>query len=756
MASNVASALGTQRQFSAMPQNTYEQRLTSLPAHVGVTAPASNDGVLLARSLGVLGDSLMALGVAKEKDREKVDTAATERLLKGVSEEDLKKLKAIDLLNTYGHFELADSPYAINLIEKWRGKYFGSKTLAEYSELVAQEGRAKTSEEEAARFSKFYNEKLPEYLKETSHEQAFREGFFDNFHVDLLSQVKAQIADYSKDLRAVRDGTIQADFGQLAQNSLNLTPEELTAKAQELFRGAAVTKMTREERMALAKTFLNNVAVFSTSPDKVKALSSIELFTGDDGNPVLLGSKVDNSEAIQNAIISARRMNDEYVFKKRIEMQKLKPDEILPWMQELKKNDPEMYRILAPESEQVYHNAVVLQKQEEARKAKALAKQAAMNQKRYIWRAQFNAHMKNQATDGRYPVAQSLSGLPDAYFVDENGNTVKSPWTPEEAYNLLKEDMIELYMKDISPQDRAKTTMQMLRFGPGESYAKALKGQIQGALDTASTHTIIQDMDVGSVRNALELYEADSGTFGRIFGPEITASIQTIRSLKDLGESTEDALTIFVQGREALKDPTLKEQYEAKYKNFLNSGYANKSVDITDMSGSTSSVPITEDSILNSHIHTMALYLQGAGYSIETAMEIAKGKAKENYWAYNDHIFPKDWFSGLNVDNKAATASAFMDNQRQALASYSGVDASHIFAIYNPYTDRIEIKGNGVSATYDRELFTNQANQFAYDSVQRAKNTPIFQGDYKIEAPKGDTHEPTWWDKTKEFFHVPW
>lgn len=754
MASNVSSALGTQRQFSAMPQDTYKQRLTSLPAHVGVMASASNDGVLLARSLGVLGDSLMALGTVSEKDKEKVGVAAAERLIKGLSEEDLKKFKAVDLLNTHGQFELADNPYAVNTIEKWRGKYFASKTLAEYSELVAQEGRAKTSEEEAARFSKFYNEKLSEYLKETSHEQAFREGFFDNFHVDLLGQVKAQIADYSKDLRAVRDGTIQADFGQLAQNSLNLTADELTAKAQELFRGAAVTKMTREERMSLAKTFLNNVAVFSASPDKVKALAKIELYTGDDGNPVLLGSKVDNSEALQNAIISARRMNDEYVFKKRIEMQKLKPDEILPWMQELKKNDPEMYRILAPESEQVYHNAVVLQKQEEARKAKALAKQAARSQMGYILDSQFNAHMNNQATDGRYPVAQSISGLPKATYVDENGNTVNASWTPEVVYDYLKGKMIDLYMnQNLSPQDKAKAAMRMLSWGPGESYAKALKGQIQGALDTASTHTIVQDMDVGSVRSALEMYEADSGTFGRIFGSEITASIQTIRSLRDLGKSTDDALTIFVQGREALKDPTLKETYSTNYKNHL---LSKPSVDITEMSGSTVSVPITEDSILNSHIHTMALYLQGAGYPIETAMEIAKGKVKENYWAYNDHVFPKAWFSGLNVDDKAATASAFMEYQRQALASYSGVDASHIFAIYNPYTDRIEIKGNGVSATYDRELFTNQANQFAYDSVQRAKNTPLFQGDYAIEAPKGDEHDPTWWDKTKEFFHVPW
>lgn len=754
MASNVSSALGTQRQFSAMPQNTYEQRLASLPAHVGVTAPASNDGVLLARSLGVLGDSLLALGVAKEKDREKVDTAATERLLKGASEEDLRKLKAIDLLNTYGHFELADSPYALRLTEQWRGQYCGAIALAEYSKLVAQEGRAKTSEEEAARFTKFYNEKLSDYLKETSHEQAFREGYFDNFRVDLLSQVKAQIADYSKDLRAVRDGTLQAAFGQLAQNSLNLTPEELTAKAQELFRGAAVTKMTREERMAIAKGFMSSVAAFSGSPSKVKALADLELYTGDDGNPVKLGSVVDNSEAIENAVISARRMNDEYIFKKRIEMQKLKPEEILPWMQELKKNDPDVFRILAPESEQVYHNAVVLQKQEEARKAKLAAKQAARSQMGYILDSQFTAHMNNQATDGRYPVAQSISGLPKATYVDENGNTVNASWTPEVVYDYLKGKMIDLYMnQNLSPQDKAKTAMRMVSWGPGESYAKALKGQIQGALDTASTHSIVQDMDVGSVRNALELYDADSGTFGQIFGPEIIASIQTIKSLRDLGKSTDDALTIFVQGRDALKDPTLKETYETNYKNRLTSEL---SVDITDMSGNTVSVPIAEDSILNSHIHTMAMYLQGAGYSIDTAMAMAKEKAKENYWAYNNHVFPKYWFSGLNVEDKGPTASAFMDNERQALASYSGVDASHIFAIYNPYTGRVEIKGNGVSASYDRETFTNQANQFAYDSVQRAKNTPIFQGDYRIEAPKGDTHEPTWWDKTKEFFHVPW
>ncbi len=751
MASNVSSALGTQRQFSAMPQNTYGQRLASLPAHVGVTAPTSNDGVLLARSLGVLGDSLMALGTASEKDKEKVGVAAAERLIKGLSEEDLKKFKAVDLLNTHGQFELADNPYAVNTIEKWRGKYFASKTLAEYSELVAQEGRAKSSEEEAARFAKFYNEKLPDYLKETSHEQAFREGFFDNFHVDLLGQVKAQIADYSKDLRAVRDGTIQADFGQLAQSSLNLTEEELKAKAQELFRGAAVTKMTREERMAIAKGFMSSVAVASGSPAKVKALADLELYTGDDGNPVKLGSVVDNTEAVENAIVAARRMNDEYVFKKRIEMQKLKPDEVMPWMQELKKNDPTVFRILAPESEQVYHNAVVLQKQEEARKAKALAKQAARSQMGYILDSQFNAHMNNQATDGRYPVAQSISGLPKATYVDESGNTVSASWTPEVVYDYLKGKMIDLYMNpNLSPQDKAKAAMRMLNWGPGESYAKALKGQIQGALDTASTHSIVQDMDAGSVRSALEMYEADSGTFGRIFGPEITASIQTVRSLRDLGKSTDDALTIFVQGREALKDPTLKETYSTNYKNRLAS---EPSVDITDMSGSTSSVPITEDSILNSHIHTMALYLQGAGYPIETAMEMAKGKAKENYWAYNSHVFPKAWFSGLNVEDKAATASAFMDNQRQALASYGGVDASHIFAVYNPYTDRVEIKGNGVSAAYDRETFTNQANQFAYDSVQRAMNTPLFQGDYYIEAPKGDEHEPTWWDKTKEFFH---
>lgn len=749
MASNVSSALGTQRQFSTLPKDTYGQRLNSLPAHVGVAAPTSNDGLLLARSLGVLGESLANFGIAQEKDKEKVGVAKAEQLIRGLSEEDLKKYKAIDLLNTHGQFELADNPYAVMTIEKWRGKYFGAKAQAEYeSEVVAKEGRAKTSEEEAARYDKFVRERYPQYAQTTSHADAFNEGFYDNHIPNMLQQVKAQIAEYSKDLRAVRDGTIQAEFGQLAQSSLTLSVDELKVKAQELFRGAGVTKLTREERMILAKNLLNAVAQFSYSPDKVKALADIEIFTGDDGKPVLLGSKVDNSEAIQNAIISARRMNDKAVFEKRLELLKLKPEEIGPYMEELKKTDTEMWRILSPDVDNIYQQAVHAEKVEQAKRAKQAAQQAAMTNMDLVFEAQWNAHMRNSATDGRYPVAQSISDLPDVTYIDESGNTAKAKWTPEYIHQKVSQKMMELYANpNLSPQDKAKTAMRMLSFGPGAVYVKALKGQIQGAFDTANTNTMTQSMDVGSVRSALEMYEADSGTFGRLFGPELTANVQTVRVLRDLGKSTDDALDIFVRGRDALKDPNLREQYTTNYKNQL-SGEPN--VDLTDMSGETVSLPIGEDSLMNSHIRTMAMYLQGAEYPVGTAIQMAKEKAKENYWAYNGHAFPKAWFSGLDVEDKATTARDFMDNERQALADGAGIfDKEHIFASYNPYTDRVELKGNGVSASYDRATFTRQANQFAYDRVQQALNTPVFKGDYKLEAAPEGMRDANWFDKIK-------
>lgn len=743
MASEVSSALGTERNFSAAPKGTYEQRLASLPAHVGVAADTSNDAFLLARALGVLGDTLANFGTAQEQAKEKLGVAKAEELIKGLSEEDLKKYRAVDLLNTHGQFQLADNPYAVMTIEKWRGKYFGSKAQAEYAQLVADQGYEKTPEAEATRYDKFVKEKFAEYSKETSHLEAFTSGYFDNHIPNMLQQAKAQIADYSKNLKAVRDGTIQAEAGKIAQDSLNLTPEELKTRVQEFIRGAGVTKLTPAERIVLGKNLLNEIAAESGSPDKIKVLNDIELYTGDDGKPVLLGSVVDNTEALQNAEIVARRNNDSYIFQKRIEMSKLRSEEIPVYMEKLKKEDPEVWRILSPESDTVYRNAVTREQQEAVRKAKLAAKQAAQSKMGYILEAQFNAHMNNQATDGHYPVAQSISGLPKATYIDENGNTVTASYTPEIVYDFLRGKMMDLYTNpNISPQDKAKTAMRMLSWGPGEGYAKALKAQIQGAFDTANTNTMINDMDVGSVRSALEMYEADSGTFGRLFGSEITANVQTIRILRDLGKSTEDAIAIFTQGRDALKDPNLREQYAQAYKTQLESY---PTATIMGMDGNYVDVPLTGDSLLNTHIRTMAMYLQGAGYSIQTAVQMAQQKASENYWAYNGHIFPKAWFSGLAVDDKGATAQTFLDHERYALADYAGTDVNNIFAIYNPYTDRIELKGNGVSAIYDRQTFTNQANKYAYDMYTQGQAMQQQQQ----EAPP--QVESTPWDTASQF-----
>lgn len=750
MASKVDAALGTQRQFSAMPKGTYEKQLTA----PSVASSSASSGVALARSLGVLGDALENFAVNEEKNKEKVGTAVAERIIKGTSQEDLAKLHAIDILNNSGNTDLKDNPYAVALIEKWRGKYFASKTLTEYGEMVAEKNREKTMDGEAQRFAKFYAEKLPDLVKNTTNQQAFREGFYDNFHVDMLNQIKGQVEESTKERKAIRNGELEAQVGQLAQASLNMTPDDLKAKAQEILRSAAITNMKPDERIALGKSMLNLVASFSYSPDKVKALSDLELYVGDDGNPVKFGDKIDNSEAIQLAINGARRMNSEAVFKKRNEMQNLKPEQFQPWLNKLKEDDPNMWRILSPDADSAYNHAVAEEKRAKAQQAKLAAKSAARNQKNLIYEAQFNAYMRNSNTDGRYPVARSLSDLPKATYVDENGNTVTDSHNKEDVYEFLKGKMMMLYGSNLPANEKAAQALRMLNWGPGSWYAEAIKGQVQGSLDTADANTMANDEGLGSVRMALEMMDANSGNFSHLFGADVTSQIQAIRAMRDLGKDTSGAIDIFVKGREALKDPTLKSLYKSNYDTSLRSS---PNMTIRGMDGDYTSLGIEGDPLLATQIHTTSMYLQGGGYNSDMALDMAKTKAAENYWGYNGHAFPKAWFDALDVENKAATAVDFLDNERSELASKAGIaNVDNVFAVYNPYTNCIEIKGNGVSASYDHGLFIAQANQFAYNSVQQARNTPQFEGDYTISAPTGEEHDPSMWetavDKAKNLF----
>lgn len=163
---------------------------------------------------------------------------------------------------------------------------------------------------------------------------------------------------------------------------------------------------------------------------------------------------------------------------------------------------------------------------------------------------------------------------------------------------------------------------------------------------------------------------------------------------------------------------------------------------LNTMDGGTANLILTSDSLLLPQVTTTAMYLQGTGQDINTAFQATLNKVKENYWIHKGNVFPKAWFSELNVEDKGATAMAFIDSIRQKVADDprygGGGSVDNVIVMFNPYTNCVEIKGYGGSFPYNHETFTTQANQYAYgmytEGERLKQQTPLFKGETALKA----------------------
>ena len=87
------------------PLATYQTSLRNLVASQGITKSGAGDR--LYNTLIGLGDTAMKYA-SSEEDRARAKTVDVEPLINAATDDDWKKLSAIELLNKYGKFQLAD------------------------------------------------------------------------------------------------------------------------------------------------------------------------------------------------------------------------------------------------------------------------------------------------------------------------------------------------------------------------------------------------------------------------------------------------------------------------------------------------------------------------------------------------------------------------------------------------------------------------------------------------------------------------
>ena len=135
MPTPISGALGTQRQFTPQPDAGYVGRYAGVSP---VTISAStNRNDQLAQNLSQLTAALSSYRVSHEGYLNDTGSIDAERMVRGESEESIRKLNAIDAAQQEGFADALSNPYFKAHAERLRGGFLSTVMKNAYDEKYA-------------------------------------------------------------------------------------------------------------------------------------------------------------------------------------------------------------------------------------------------------------------------------------------------------------------------------------------------------------------------------------------------------------------------------------------------------------------------------------------------------------------------------------------------------------------------------------------------------------------------------------------
>lgn len=686
MANIVQNAVGTQRQFTRQPVATYQKSLRNLVDSQGIVKSGAGDR--LYNALTGLGDNIMKYA-SSEEDRARAKTVEVEPLINAATEDDWKKLSAIELLNKYGKFQLADNPYAVAAIEQARGKYMSEKFSQQY-QITMAEDPIQDPEKERKRYQESKQKFLEDNKNESYDVEQFYTGFWKSNPQDLLDITNQKVAEKSKNLDIMRRATFEADSSTYVRENKDKSPEEFTKGLQDMLNNSVLMSLPLPDRKKGMENVLEEIAKYDGSPDKIRQCAEVIITNNNDGTkPVKVKDVIDLNTYIRMAGDTALARPNEWMNQQYEKMLRCKSvSELDEYWKGLSKEAQEM---MNPKYGQMRMGLV--RQEEEDKKAKIKE-----NQKRLA------ANAKSQAAD--IALIRHLDGKAAATYC-----------TPDQAYDAAMRKLA-----GTQPGD-AKTFAGVLYWSPNSRMRSEYKDAFQNAILGSSASEMADSSNPQSVVNAIALYEYNPALFAANFGKDLASNIQAIRALSDFKGSPEAGFQFFCEGRDNMaRSEQLKQDAEDFASKAMSSG---DNVDLLDANqpSTTSSAPISSDAFSN--VSSTALkYLRACTQDDDAAKYLLNAMLSKNYCVYNGNPMPKalfaqktDMTNGIDASNdQYGTATRVMNEKVQAAnAEWAGMNATWWWGVDNkihfgdPHWGFDE--GNG----YTLDEFYDMVNQWWYD-----------------------------------------
>lgn len=684
MPSQVSNALGTERQFTKAPERSYSKQLVSPKMNSGISYE-DTDSAKLARILNEWADDIPNIMRRREQRIEADESFKGYEVATHPENIGKEGLTAQAMFANAGMPELLDSPYAMAVVEKYRGENAIRDIRNRYfEEVVLKEGRCPTRKEEMDRWLNFANEKRKEYGVEdipySEHSKSYNRFFNIGFYKDIQDYTQHEIAAQSKEAAenraAIMAGTTQAKFDAItnADYVATHTPEEIAASFTELTHNSIQGGMSITEYLPLLKGGVENLIANGFPPDKLATLGEAECYINPDTTPIrikdILPMSTYHESAVQMGLL--RREKEQLEAYNSLKDSKTL-DDFDSNTEKLKKEKPEIYSLFA--------------------KKGMLSSLRDKKEEDIKWEQR-----RAMRSGGDSPIGQALSDTQDQILINKGLN-----WWSDYLNHSIEVDGIPIdsffQTNNIKPAQRimignailAKIMNQAAQDGDvkgasikiarlmNASEMEAFKKSYQSTVSGILTH--LDTKDIASMQNddpvlrtiqlACNMVNANPADAMEALGEKNYNRIERIVILADTneklwnkkGDGLRQALQLERNVSTVLADPDSRAAVENKY-NTAASQLDATAVDCTSMGGGyDDGVYYQYDPYLNKRISTVATAFIASGMNPDTALYAAKTRVAGEVYRYDGVTIPKAAILGIEADNKQDACITFINNE---------------------------------------------------------------------------------------------
>lgn len=706
MPSDISNAVGTARQFTPQPDRTYQGN------YLGVSPTQSSVGSFsrtaqLAQNLENLNSALLGHMVSHEKWRDAVGHEMAERMINGMSQDDIKRLDTIDAAQQEGYVDETANPYFVAYAEKLRGGFLASQMKKEY-DLKYDMSPAKSMDEEARRYNEFSSEWKKNNLvglNEPSNYVAFDKGFNENQLVNVNNLTTNWSNTKRKEDIQLTFASMNNKLGSLISNAQDIlkTPNLMTQQFQSVMNEGRLMGLPVEYRGKLLEDFATQWVQKGLDYTRLKQmLKGTTIQTSIDGTKTTADSLLNFNTYDKYATTYAQNHFTQDIYEWTQKYRKMGKSGIAAmWkdLDNLKATNPMQYEVRSRYAQSVISQIEADDKQHQAQLARQLGSRAA-------GKSSSSSSGKISVTD-----PSDINALISAHL---NGDTMVAGH-PLADYKYDAETWLPALDNEIKYLMTNNDTQDVIRLMamPQLKEHKNEMGEQLNLLFASVERSSDGGVNIGgdpTMMNFMKFFSTDANMIREVFGDKLANNAMILQRLVRMHGSLDAALPYFADYMH-MDDETKSKAMESARNlvegtigvDVLNPGapstWDTSTNSYMEHPAEWQNIQFGEmhNSLLRTSVEQCVVAYIASGMSPEAAWDTAKADLQENYFAYHQGLIPKAILNNIGTSDDEGYATWALD---QLCYQCNEDDAGNVILQYDPNQQDIVATYYGSQGTW--------------------------------------------------------